>query len=532
MRHWTAAIILIVLTALQPARAQDTFTLCGVVDAIDFPIDGLVEGYDDFGLFRARFGGNHVGVDIGFERWGDPVAAAARGRVTYTDPEGWDTEKGVVILEHTFPDGSVAYTLYGHMEQSDTVTFPRLGDCVERGQIVGTIGWPSRGLPHLHYEIRTFLPNDGGPGYVTGNPLDSGWYNPFDFTALWRLRLAPGFVESATFRTVAGVPPALLDTGVYAVASGSLIAGTLPDGTVLWRVETSGAVTGLAALPGGRVVARTHTGQTITLENGRYLAVWETPGPDTPLVALGETLIIASADGGLAAYDPLGTALWSVPGAAANVIAVELAAGDDQALALTRTSSGVLARAVSADGTVTFEAAYSGPVAAAPDHSGGWLLLDGPHIRRIASGANHTIGTLTPPPGRAGRLTVDVLGNGYLYAHGDGGALISVDSGGSVRWRIPYPASGALAPLLATGGGCLLYTLDTDGLLSVFDTASGDLLRQAQLYAGGRRNGSPAARLLTVDANERVRAAAGYLSVVTLDGWALGGDAAANCRLG
>jgi hypothetical protein len=523
---------MLIVLAARPAGAQDSFTLCGVADAIDYPIDELVEGYDDFGLFRARFGGNHVGIDIGFERWGDPVAASARGRVTYSDPEGWDTEKGVVILEHTFPDSSIAYTLYGHMEQSDTVTFPRVGDCVERGQIIGTIGWPSRGLPHLHYEIRTFLPNDGGPGYVTNNPLDSGWYSPLDFTALWRLRLAPGFIESATFRAVPGVPPVLLDSGVYAVASGSLIAGTLPDGTVLWRVETSGTVTGLAALPGGRVVARTHTGQTITLENGRYLAVWDVPGPDTPLVALGETLVIASADGGLAAYDPLGTALWTVPGPGADVRGVELAASGDQALALTRTGSGVLTRVVGADGALAFEMTYADPVAAAPDRSGGWMLLDGTQVKRIAGGTNHTIGTLAAAPGRAARMAVDVLGNAYIYAGSAGGTLMSVDSAGGERWRIPYTTAGALAPLLATGGGCLLYTLDSDGTLSVFDTTSGDLLRQAQIYAGGRRSGSPAARLLTVDANERVRAAAGYLSVVTLDGWALGGEAAANCRLG
>lgn len=519
--------------AAQPVSAQEPFTLCGIVDAIDYPIDGLVEGYDDFGLFRSRFGGNHVGVDIGFERWGDPVAAAARGRVTYADPEGWDTEKGVVIVEHTFPDGSIAYTLYGHMEQSDTITFPRLGDCVERGQVIGTIGWPSRGLPHLHYEIRSFLPNDGGPGYVTNNPLDSGWYNPFDFTELWRLRLAPGFVESATFRAAPGVPPALLDSGVYAVASGSMIAGTLPTGAVLWRVETSGTVTGLAALPGGRVVARTHSGQTITLENGRYLAVWDVPGPDTPFVALGETLVFVSADGGLAAYNPLGTALWTLPGAGAGTAArpVELAASDVQVLALTRVSGGVLTRVVNADGTIAFETTYADPVAAAPDRSGGWLLLDGPQIRRIAGGQNHSIGTLAPPPGRAARVAVDVLGNAYIYSADADGTLISINASGDMRWRTPYPAAGALSPLLATGSGCMLYALDSDGMLNVFDTSSGDLLRQAQVYAGGRRNGSPAARLLTVDANERVRAAAGYISVVTFDGWALGGSAA-NCRLG
>src|SRR5690606_8933562 len=87
------------------AQAQVPGALCGVVDDIDYPInidDTLEERYDDFGVYRARFGGNHVGLDIGFNRWGDPVYAAARGRVTYSDIEGWDTEKGVVIVEHFF----------------------------------------------------------------------------------------------------------------------------------------------------------------------------------------------------------------------------------------------------------------------------------------------------------------------------------------------------------------------------------------------------------------------------------------------
>ena len=79
--------------AAQPAAP------CGVVDAMDLPIDNLVKGYDDFSLYRPRFGGNHTGVDIAFDRWGDPVVAAARGRVTYSDIAGWDTEKGVVIVE-------------------------------------------------------------------------------------------------------------------------------------------------------------------------------------------------------------------------------------------------------------------------------------------------------------------------------------------------------------------------------------------------------------------------------------------------
>src|SRR5262245_28096767 len=162
MHFWftVITICLVILPTTSPIRALQSAG-CGVVDAIDYPIDELVPGYDDFARYRERFGGNHTGIDIGFDRWGDPVYAAARGRVTYADPEGWDTEKGVVIIEHIMPDNTIAYSLYGHMEETDIIGFPQVGQCIERGSLVGTIGWPSRGRPHLHYEIRRILPNDG-----------------------------------------------------------------------------------------------------------------------------------------------------------------------------------------------------------------------------------------------------------------------------------------------------------------------------------------------------------------------------------
>ena len=81
------------------------------------------------------------------------------------------------------------------MEQTDDIHFLPVGTCVERGDIVGVVGWPSRGLPHLHYEIRNFLPDDGGPGYVAENPLLDGWYNPLDFTDLWRIALRAGLPQ-------------------------------------------------------------------------------------------------------------------------------------------------------------------------------------------------------------------------------------------------------------------------------------------------------------------------------------------------
>ena len=50
---------------IAPFAVQAQNQSCGVVDAIDYPIpvENLVKGYDDFGLFRKAFGGNHTGID-------------------------------------------------------------------------------------------------------------------------------------------------------------------------------------------------------------------------------------------------------------------------------------------------------------------------------------------------------------------------------------------------------------------------------------------------------------------------------------
>src|SRR5512140_2905516 len=107
-------LVLLILLALlltpspQPTHAQGA-NPCGIVDAIDYPIDGVSIENDDFGMYRAGFGGRHTGIDMAFARYGDPVRAAARGLVTFSDPAGWDTEKGVVIIEHVFPDNSLFF---------------------------------------------------------------------------------------------------------------------------------------------------------------------------------------------------------------------------------------------------------------------------------------------------------------------------------------------------------------------------------------------------------------------------------------
>ncbi|MBZ0303453.1 MAG: peptidoglycan DD-metalloendopeptidase family protein [Anaerolineae bacterium] len=528
-------VLLVLLLLPTAARTQQPAPFCGVVDSLDFPIPNLVAGYDDFGLYRARFGGNHVGLDIGFDRWGEPVHAAARGRVTLSNIEEWDTEKGVVIVEHTFPDGSIYYTLYGHMEETDTYKFPTVGQCVDQDSVLGGIGWPSRGRPHLHYEVRNFMPEEGGPGYVTTNPLDEGWYNPLDFTALWHLRLSPGFVESTTFHAVPALPPVVLDSGLYAIASGNvLLIGDRQNGQALWHVETDGVMTGIAGLPGDRVVAHTRNGQVLILENGRYSALWTVEGLDEPFLMLGETLVFVLPGGGVEAHDAAGTLLWSLPAVTTSGRVTQFAGSGQQFALGVRTDSGdVLWRLINTAGQIQFEGTFDQQPVVAPAWDGSWVGLDGAQFKRFVDGENHTYGSIGTVPGRTAVVTADVLGNSYVYLGDSGNTLMALDPTGRVLWRTPYPLpAAALSPLMDTGSGCVLYTLDSGGSLNLFDASSGELINQVEIYAGGERNSSPRARVLEVDQNERIHVGSGFLSLVTLDGWALGGPAMNNCLLG
>src|SRR5712691_11154756 len=94
----TLILLIICLTPPPTSRAQGQ-NPCGVVDAIDYPVDGVSIESDDFGMYRAVFGGRHSGIDIAFDRYGDPVRAAARGRITYADQAGWNEATGDVLVD-------------------------------------------------------------------------------------------------------------------------------------------------------------------------------------------------------------------------------------------------------------------------------------------------------------------------------------------------------------------------------------------------------------------------------------------------
>ena len=143
---------MVALTAEQLARIP-------LADGFQWPVGApnLAFMYDaqGFGEETAKRGGFHSGQDlngIGGENTdaGEPVRAAARGRVVYcgTPSAGWGK---VVVLAHRIPgDDTVYQSIYAHLQDVKVA----YGDTVCRGQQIGTIG-TAEGvyLAHLHFEI-------------------------------------------------------------------------------------------------------------------------------------------------------------------------------------------------------------------------------------------------------------------------------------------------------------------------------------------------------------------------------------------
>jgi murein DD-endopeptidase MepM/ murein hydrolase activator NlpD len=103
---------------------------------------------NEFGFRRNPFGGGayefHAGIDIDGET-GNNVAATANGVITEAD---WSGGYGNMIeIDH----GNGLKTRYGHLSRIGV----RVGDAVQRGQIIGLIGSTGRSTgAHLHYELR------------------------------------------------------------------------------------------------------------------------------------------------------------------------------------------------------------------------------------------------------------------------------------------------------------------------------------------------------------------------------------------
>jgi murein DD-endopeptidase MepM/ murein hydrolase activator NlpD len=504
------------------ASAQDEIAPCGYADGFDLPVPDIDLQRTDFAVYRARYGGLHTGIDVAFEQLGAPVRAAARGRVTYSDPTGWDTEKGVVVIQHTMPGGSLVNTLYGHMEELNDHTFPLTGQCVERGDIIGAVGSPSRGRPHLHYEVRTRYRYEGGPGYTQVNPLELGWLHPLDFTYLARLWILPAHRQHFSLAEGPTLPPIRLADETYVVARSDHLKGLADDGQVLWEFDTLGTVTGLLALPDGRALVATSANQVLVLNDGSYNALWQPPKPFlAPPVLLGHAIVFLTDDSTLMAFSPEGALLWESDSLGSRVERWALS-GDRLAVATQDGDVWVM----DSSGALLYQDTFDDltlPFTAPED--GAFMTLSGSTLvamdRAFALIPLADTGRVFLPNAE---LIRDSSGRTTVYT-GEGRALYTYGPDGALLWIAYMPGSHAHSPLLGTGGGRLLYALTTDGQLLVYDTQDGRLAAQLALYDGGI-SGTTAARWLDVRPDDTVTFSSGFLSVVTLDGLKLLPEAA------
>jgi murein DD-endopeptidase MepM/ murein hydrolase activator NlpD len=114
----------------------------------------------------------HCGVDIGGERWGEPVLAVQDGVVERVVRDPGANGGRYVWLAHR--DGTV-FTHYFHLAAIP----PGLeaGQHVRRGQMIGLLG--DSGVhhsgPHLHFTVAVKLPGDTGRQYIDPEPLLALW---------------------------------------------------------------------------------------------------------------------------------------------------------------------------------------------------------------------------------------------------------------------------------------------------------------------------------------------------------------------
>lgn len=132
-------------------------------------------GAERKGIMRAECGAGHCGVDLDGPR-GRPVVAVADGTVIRVERHelGLDGRSGrYVRIEHD--DG----TLTAYMHLDDIADGLEVGDHVDGGQYIGTLGATAvySAAPHLHFSLE--IPNH--PGTLHGDNTDTHYIDPAPF---------------------------------------------------------------------------------------------------------------------------------------------------------------------------------------------------------------------------------------------------------------------------------------------------------------------------------------------------------------
>jgi hypothetical protein len=496
MKRIVITLSLLVLLTLGSAP-EDSYaqTQCPNASEVQFPFDTatwtLAQG---FGVPSPRHQGRyHTGEDWfinGAESLAQPVRAMAAGRVTYSFPLGWGRDGGVVIIEHMFDDGSIVYSQYGHMMETDTIKFPMRLSCVEAGQIIGAVG-SARPAPHLHFEIKLDGADNPGPGYSWTNPYTDGWRQASKFVLnrqawsqnwhRWHLQMN----DPDGFRS----PPLLLADSSLLYLDGLSLRLATYDGRVLWRVLLDRPAVAVVEGPGQPLVIY-EDGTIVQIDpnaDGAVQDSWQIPdvrfASAAPIVA-GDQLLLRTTDDTLVALSAdRRSIIWQVEGVPLYkdaYVAPELIAlltqnnklmllNDDGAVISTALLRGKVGFGTSVDQQLVV---YGRGGLWKVNSGGEWgLLLNGDPSIQVVEGNSEGNGT---------GIAVHVS-ESRVYAF-DGSALNAYDSNGVQQWTVPLALAGQVE---ITPVGTLLMLLSNHGDVVAIQP-DGVLCAAGRIYGDGR----------------------------------------------
>jgi len=498
--------------AILSAPVPQSGAPCGVVDTLDFPLSppdarSAVFGGQDFGVYRSRFNGHHTGEDWwsgrGGSSFGTPVYSIGHGTVTYAAPLGWGADKGVLIVRHVFADGSTVLSFYGHLDPPSVVL--RAGDCVARGDQVGQIGRP-RTPPHLHFEIRTHMPNGAGPGYWSVDPTLAGWKPPSQTISNYRIVASPGvqWMQPSAVRGVKGLGMLAPDT-FAALEEDRLIGLNVLDGSPSWsqalstRPSDAALDTDQSALYVSFVYGRLQAFRLLDPQDGDVRVASPSPLTSTwtiKLDAVGSATLMPLPSGGLVAsfrrqmfgIAPTGEVVWQH---ATTGQVFDWALANDR---LIFSTEGV-------DGS-TWMINQGQPVVLAPGKNGRpvfvgdqvWLYDDdGIYRLHLEPPSVDLLYTLPRGSPMLGDMVALPDGGGVLVAHTDRSdkRLIALNTDGTVRWQRSFSAiTRGLQSLLVLDGRVYLVSHDSfasSNRISIFaiDLNGAEL---THIFDGGSRS--------------------------------------------
>jgi hypothetical protein len=463
-----------------PGMAQGQ---CGFAESPIDPVDTTVfQLVQDFGVPSSRHQGRyHTGEDwfaghsAGDFGIGAPVRAIATGRVTYASTIGWGRDGGVVIIEHTMPDGSLAYSQYGHIVEPPDGSFPPVWSCVQQGAIIGAIG-DVRPAPHLHFEIRVRDGTAPGPGYSWENPVSAGWRRPRKFLRNWQTWLLPAYQWRVELTDEFGpvTPPLRLDDNSLIYLDARRVLRISPDGRVLWRVLLDQPAVGLTTSGDQAVIVFASGMMQVINRDGTLGERWETGlTPAGAPVTAGDLALLPLAGDALAALDATRQAvMWQ----ADNVPPLVRSHDSGALIGLITDDNRLLV--FSPGGALLNQSYLREPGSLASDVDGGLLAYTRGGLWRIQPDATWALPLAgAPPGGRASALARAPEGDLYLF---DGAVLHVYDRVGALAWQVAIPGISGLVELYDYGAALLL--LSTHGHIMALQKPGGGICGSAHIY--------------------------------------------------